>query len=57
MLPAWIILIFLGIGFIALLIFLFRRNQKDRRAFEQQLNQDYKKPGRHKDEETDAPSI
>jgi cbb3-type cytochrome oxidase subunit 3 len=53
MLPAWTILIFLGIGFMALVIFLFRRNQKDRRRFEQELNRNYKKPEKHSEEESD----
>lgn len=47
----WLIFVILGVGLIILLIFLFRRNQKDRRNFEQKLNRDYKKPDRHENQD------
>ncbi|HQW44570.1 MAG: hypothetical protein IPP02_05565 [Chitinophagaceae bacterium] len=46
----WLILIPVGIGLIALIVFLVMRNQKDEKEFEQQLNTDYHKS---KDEEGD----
>lgn len=53
MLPDWIILTVLGICFTALVIFLFRRNQKDRHRFEQELNRNNQKPEKHREEESD----
>ncbi len=47
----WFIFVMVGAGLIILLLFLFRRNQKDRQDFEQELNRDYKKPGRHEDQD------
>jgi preprotein translocase subunit YajC len=47
----WYIMVVLGAGFIFLLIFLFRRNQKDRRDLEKELNRDYKKPVHHKNQD------
>ncbi len=46
----WYILIPFGIGAIALIVFLVKRNQKDEKKFEQQLKDDYQKP---KDAKTD----
>ncbi len=40
----------MGIALIALVVFLVRRNAKDKNEFEQQLNNDYQKT---KDEEGD----
>lgn len=53
MLPDWIILMVLGICFTVIVILLFRRNQKDRRSFEQELNRNYKKPDKHAEEASD----
>jgi hypothetical protein len=53
MLENCIILAISGFGFMALIIFLFRRNQKDRRRFEQELNRNYKKTEKHLEEESD----
>jgi len=47
----WFISVILGAGFIILLKFLFRRNQKDRRDFEQKVNRDYKKPDSHENQD------
>ncbi len=47
----WPFLILFGIAIIVLIVFLVRRNQKDERKFEKQLNEDYHKS---KDEEGDA---
>jgi low affinity Fe/Cu permease len=47
----WPLIIILGIAAIALIVFLVRRNQKDEKAFEDQLDNDYRKP---KDEEGDV---
>ena len=38
------VIIIVSIAALALIIFLIRRNQKDEKEFEKQLNQDYKKP-------------
>lgn len=46
----WIILILFGIAVIALVVFLVMRNLKDKKEFEEQLNNDYRKT---KDEEGD----
>lgn len=35
----WTILIIVGVGVLALLIFLVRRNQKDKKAMEKTMNQ------------------
>lgn len=40
----YLVLIAAGIFMAALVILVIRRNRKDRQEFEQQLNQDYKKP-------------
>lgn len=40
----WLLLIPVGIGMIALIIFLVLRNIKDEKKMEQQLNNDYRKP-------------
>jgi len=47
----WLVLIPVGIAAIALIVFLIVRNQKDEKAFENQLNNDYRKT---KDEEGDV---
>ncbi|MDZ4809642.1 MAG: hypothetical protein SGI96_15435 [Bacteroidota bacterium] len=47
----WLVLIPVGIAAIALIVFLIVRNQKDEKAFENQLNNDYRKA---KDEEGDV---
>lgn len=47
----WPVLIIVVIAAIALLIFLVKRNQQDKKEFERQLNQDYHKI---KDEEGDT---
>ena len=47
----WLVLIPVGIAAIALIIFLVVRNQKDEKAFENQLNNDYPKA---KEEEGDV---
>jgi len=47
----WIILILFGIAAIALVVFLVMRNLKDKKEFEEQLNNDYRKA---KDEEGDT---
>jgi hypothetical protein len=49
----WYILIPVGIVAIALLIFLVKRNMKDEKVFEKQLNEDYPKP-KHDEEDVDA---
>ncbi len=50
----WPILIFFGMAAIALVIWLARRNQKDEKKFEQQLNSEFKKdPADSDDPETD----
>lgn len=46
----WFLIIPLGVGGIALIIFLIVRNQKDEKEFESQLKNDYHKT---KDEEGD----
>jgi hypothetical protein len=40
----WPILILVGIGAIALIVFLVVRNNKDEKVFEKQLNNDFTKP-------------
>lgn len=47
----WIILILFAIAAIALVVFLVMRNLKDKKEFEEQLNNDYHKA---KDEEGDT---
>jgi hypothetical protein len=47
----WAVLIIVGIAAFTLLIFLIKRNQKDKKEFERQLNEDYPKA---KDEEGDT---
>lgn len=49
----WTVLIIVGIFLLLLLAFLIRRNQKDEKEFEQQINNDYHKT---KDEEGDIES-
>jgi hypothetical protein len=40
----WNIIIPVGLGLIALVIFLIRRNMKDEEQLEEKLKQDYQKP-------------
>jgi len=40
----WTIIILVSIGAIALVVFLIRRNMKDKSAFENQLKNNYTKP-------------
>jgi hypothetical protein len=40
----WTIIILLGIGAVALVVFLIVRNMKDEKNFEDQLNNNYPKP-------------
>ena len=40
----WIILILFGIGAVALIIFMIRRNLEDKKEFEQKIQHDYRKP-------------
>ncbi len=40
----WLVIIIIGILAIALIVFLVRRNQKDEKQFEKQLDSDYPKP-------------
>ncbi len=47
----WTVLILFGIAVIGLIVFLVRRNQKDEKKFEQQMNDDFHKS---KDEEGDT---
>lgn len=47
----WPFLILFGLAAIVLIIFLARRNQKDEKKIEKQLNEDFRKS---KDEEGDA---
>lgn len=47
----WTVIIIVGVLLLALLVFMIRKNQKDEREFEQQLNNDYHKT---KDEEGDV---
>ncbi|MDZ4795698.1 MAG: hypothetical protein SGI83_15575 [Bacteroidota bacterium] len=47
----WLVLIPVGIAAIALIVFLIVRNQKDEKAFENKLNNDYRKP---KNDESDV---
>ncbi|MGZ8558631.1 MAG: hypothetical protein ACXWWC_09870 [Chitinophagaceae bacterium] len=39
----WPLIIIIGIAFIALIVFLVMRNQKDKREFENRLNHNYRK--------------
>lgn len=47
----WPFLVLFGLAAVALIVFLVRRNQKDEKKFEKQLNEDYHKS---KDEEGDV---
>jgi uncharacterized membrane-anchored protein YhcB (DUF1043 family) len=49
----WPVLLIVGIAILALLFFLVKRNLKDEKVFEEQLNNDYHKT---KDEEGDVDS-
>lgn len=40
----WLIMILFGIAAIALIIFMIRRNLKDKKEFEQKIQHDYRKP-------------
>lgn len=52
----WLILIPIGIALVALIIFLIKRNQKDKAAFEKQLNNDYTRP-RDEEKDTDTEAV
>ena len=52
----WFILIPVAIALIALVIFMIRRNQKDEKKFEEQLNNDYPKP-KEDEKDVDAEEI
>ena len=47
----WAVIIIVGVLLIALVVFLVKRNMKDEKEFEKQLDNDYHKP---KDEEGDT---
>jgi FtsZ-interacting cell division protein ZipA len=47
----WFVIVIVGIIVIALVVFTIFRNQKDKNAFEQQINNDYPK---EKDAENDV---
>ena len=47
----WLVLVIFGIAAIALIVFLIRRNIKDKKQLEEKIKQDYPKT---KDEEGDA---
>ncbi len=47
----WPFLVLFGLAAVALIVFLVKRNQKDEKKFEKQLNEDFRKS---KDEEGDA---
>lgn len=47
----WLVLIPVGIGAVALIVFLVMRNIKDEKKFENQLKNDYRKP---RDDEGDT---
>lgn len=47
----WLFLILFGIAAIVLIVFLIKRNNKDEKVFEDQMNNDYHKS---KEEEGDA---
>lgn len=49
----WLILIPVGVALVALVVFLIKRNQKDKAVFEKQLNNDYTKP-KEEEKDTDA---
>lgn len=40
----WLLLTIFGIAAIALIIFMIRRNLKDKKEFEQKIRHDYRKP-------------
>ena len=46
----WITIIIIGLVVIALIIFLIKQNQKDKKAFIRKLNDDYQKPAEHEPE-------
>ena len=50
----WFIIILVGLAALILIGFIIKRNFKDEKAFEQQLNTDYKKP-KDEEEELDEP--
>lgn len=52
----WLIVIPVGAALVALVVFLIKRNQKDKAVFEKQLNNDYTKP-KDDEEDTDAEEI
>lgn len=40
----WLLLVPVALALIALIIFIIKRNKKDEKEFEQQMNEDYPKP-------------
>jgi len=40
----WYLIAIIGVMILALLVFVIRRNQKDKKELENKLNQDYRKP-------------
>lgn len=46
----WTAIILVGIGALALIVFLVIRNMKDEKQFEDQLKNDYRKPKGDKDD-------
>ena len=52
----WLLLVFVGIAVVALIVFLVIRNVKDKKQFEEQLNNDYHKTI-NEEGETDAEEI
>jgi len=54
----WPAIIIVGIILLALVVFLVKRNIKDEKEVEQQLNEDYPKPqDEKKDEENNEPVV
>jgi hypothetical protein len=50
----YLVLIAAGIFLAVLVVFVIRRNKKDRKEFEQHLNNDYRKPGEEENENDTA---
>lgn len=46
----YLVLIAAGIFIVVLLVFVIQRNKKDRKEFEQHLNEDYRKPADEENE-------
>lgn len=52
----WPVLILFALGAIVLVVFMIRRNFKDEKDFEQQLDNDYQKP-KHTDADTNSEDV